>query len=334
MGPRRPARRPGIRPSTVPAATETRTTTMASVTGWPSLLLDLAHVAHGAPSGARGHRRVSAEGLSPDPLASRLPGVLALRFHGRAPRRQRRVVHGEVDATLGDVDLDRVAFLDQADGSSFGRLGGGMTDAEPAGAAAEAAVGEERAGLAQVLALREGRRIEHLLHARAALGALVDDHDDVSGLDAVRQDRLAGRVLGVEDARAALEDEDRLVDARRLHDAAVLGDVPVEDREPAVLAVGVLLLADAAGLAVEIRVRVVLVLAEGDVRAHATGGGERSLLGGGRGRGASDVVLVDGRAEGRAMDGGHVASDQASAIEGAQDREDAAGPMHVFDVIL
>ena len=58
---------------------------------------------------------------------------------------------------------------------------------------------------------------EHLAHARAALGALVADDDDVAGLDRARASRRVHRVLlAVEDPGRALEH--RLVDARRLHD--------------------------------------------------------------------------------------------------------------------
>ena len=148
----------------------------------------------------------------------------------------------------------------------------------PRRAAAEAAVGDERARLAEPFALEERRRVQHLLHAGAAARALVDDHDDVAGLDLVGQDRVAGGVLRVEDARAALELPDRLVDARRLHDAAVARDVAVEHREAAVLAVGVLDVADAAVAARRRRASSKYLSCENaTLVAHAAGRGERAL---------------------------------------------------------
>ena len=47
--------------------------------------------------------------------------------------------------------------------------GRGVADGQARGAAGEAAVGDQRAGLAEAAALEEGGRVEHLLHAGAAL---------------------------------------------------------------------------------------------------------------------------------------------------------------------
>src|SRR6187399_1146656 len=98
----------------------------------------------------------------------------------------------------------------------------------------------------------------------------------------------------MEDARAAFEFPDRLVDAGGFDDAAVARDVAVEDREAAVLAVGVRDVTDAATLAIGVGVGEVLVLGESDLRGDAARRRERALLGGGRRRRALDVVLIDG----------------------------------------
>ena len=71
-------------------------------------------------------------------------------------------------------------------------------------AAGEAAVGDQRAGLAEAPRLQVARRIEHLLHARAAARALVADHHDVAGDDLAAEDALHRVVLALEDARRAL----------------------------------------------------------------------------------------------------------------------------------
>ncbi len=56
------------------------------------------------------------------------------------------------------------------------------------------------------------------------------------------------RVLALEDARRAGEDQDFVVDAGGLRDAALLGEVALEHREPAVLGEGVRGVTDDVGL--------------------------------------------------------------------------------------
>src|SRR5690625_5943126 len=46
----------------------------------------------------------------------------------------------------------------------------------------EAAIGNQGACLAQTGALKEGGRVQHLLHARASSWALVADDDDIASL--------------------------------------------------------------------------------------------------------------------------------------------------------
>jgi hypothetical protein len=76
------------------------------------------------------------------------------------------------DRAVGDVDLDPVALLDQADRAAFGRFRRDMADREARGAAREAAVGDQRAGLAEALRLQIAGRIEHFLHARGRRAGL------------------------------------------------------------------------------------------------------------------------------------------------------------------
>jgi hypothetical protein len=52
--------------------------------------------------------------------------------------------------------------------------------------------------------------------------------DDVARMNLATQNAFHGRVLALEDARRALEGQDRGIHARRLHDAAILGDIAVE----------------------------------------------------------------------------------------------------------
>ena len=60
------------------------------------------------------------------------------------------------------------------------------------------------------------------------------------------EDHLDGFLLGLDDDGRATERENRLVDARRLDDAAPDGEVAVQDREAAVGGVRVLDVMDAA----------------------------------------------------------------------------------------
>ncbi len=77
-----------------------------------------------------------------------------------------------MNGSPGDVDGDDVALFDQSDGATGGRLRRNVTDREPAGAAGEAAVREQRALFPEAFALEVRGRVEHFLHARAALGDL------------------------------------------------------------------------------------------------------------------------------------------------------------------
>jgi hypothetical protein len=63
-----------------------------------------------------------------------------------------------------------------------------VADRQARGAAGEAAVGEQRADLAQALRLQVRGRVEHFLHAGAALRAFVDHDHDVAGDDLVGED--------------------------------------------------------------------------------------------------------------------------------------------------
>ena len=104
------------------------------------------------------------------------------------------------------VDHDAVAVGDEGDRAAVDRLGRDVADAEPVGAAGEAAVGDERGVAAAAGALHGAGDGQHLAHARAALGALVADDDDVAGLDAARPGSASmAAVLAVEHPGRALE---------------------------------------------------------------------------------------------------------------------------------
>ena len=91
---------------------------------------------------------------------------------------------GDVDRDLAGrrIEGDDVAVLDVGDRAADGGLGADVADAEAAGGAREAAVGDERDLVAHALAVERGGGREHLAHAGAALGALVADDEHVAFL--------------------------------------------------------------------------------------------------------------------------------------------------------
>src|SRR5690606_13473478 len=138
---------------------------------------------------------------------------------------------------------------------------------------AEPAVRDQGAGFAQALRLEERRRVEHFLHSGPALRAFVDDHDDVSSDDIVSQNRFTGGVLRMKYSGSTFKLQDAFVDASGLHNAAFDGQVAIENAKPAVLAVGMRLVANAALGSVRVGLRKVLVLGKRDHCSNATRGG-------------------------------------------------------------
>src|SRR5690606_34659826 len=217
--------------------------------------------AHRAFGGAGGHGGVGLERVAhlARPGLGRLPAFLVLLL---AAAGQLFVAHVQVDPAVGDVDLDEVAVPHQADGAAFGRFRGDVADGKPRCPAGEPAVGDQGAQFAEAFRLEVAGGIEHLLHARAAPRAFVADNDHVAGLHFAAQDARDGVLLALVDPGRAFKDEDRLVDARRLDDAAVLREVAVEHGEAPVPGVGVLHVPDDALFPVQVQAVPPAVLAE------------------------------------------------------------------------
>jgi hypothetical protein len=219
-----------------------------------------------------------------------------------------------VDGAVRDVDLDAVAVIHQRDQPALCRFRRCVTDRQARGAAREAAIGEQRAFLAESLGLQIGGRIQHFLHARSALRSFVADDHDVARLHFVAEDAGHRVVLAFEHPGHAGELEDGIIDAGRFHDAAALGDVAVEHGQPAVLAEGVRLVADDAVLAVEVERRVAAVLRERGLGRNAAGcgaveGAHRFVFG------AHDVVLVERITQRGAVHRGQIAMDETGAVQ-------------------
>mmetsp|Transcript_84445 Transcript_84445/g.215010 ORF Transcript_84445/g.215010 Transcript_84445/m.215010 type:complete len:331 (+) Transcript_84445:519-1511(+) len=102
-----------------------------------------------------------------------------------------------------------------------------MADDEAVGAAGEAAVGHQGDVLAQARTHDRAGRGQHLAHARAALGPLVADDDEVSLIDLALLQALEHKLLAVEDIRLARELHALL--ARDLRHAALGAEAPTQD---------------------------------------------------------------------------------------------------------
>src|SRR3972149_181457 len=97
----------------------------------------------------------------------------------------------DVDRALVGIEFDDVAVADQGDRPADRRLRPDMADAEAAGGAGEAAVGDQRHLVALTLAIERGRGGEHFAHAGTAARALVADHQHVAVLIFLVLDRVA-----------------------------------------------------------------------------------------------------------------------------------------------
>ena len=167
------------------------------------------------------------------------------------------------------------------------------------------------------------------------LRALVADDDDVALLDLLaRGSSSTASSCDSHDDGRALEGPDRLVDAGGLHDAAVLGEVAVEDGQAAVLGVGVRDVADAAARGVGVEGVPALGLREGGRRSGRSraprGTAPRPRRRASR-RGCPSVLSQSSSDGG--VHGVHVLVEQPAAVELAEDGGDAAGAVHVLHVV-
>src|SRR5260221_11610289 len=142
---------------------------------------------------------------------SRLPAGSTLGFHCLAARGEDGIADADRNLALRDIDIDDIAFLDQCDGATFGGFRRNVTDRQSRGAAGEAPIGDERAGLAEALRFDVAGRIEHLLHAGAAFWPLIADEDDITRDDLAKENAFDRRILAFEDPGRAGEGQDRLV---------------------------------------------------------------------------------------------------------------------------
>src|SRR6478735_641227 len=181
-------------------------------------------VTHGALAGAADEAAVLGEDTA---------GVLGLGVGDAlgAAALELGVVDQQVEQPLLDVEPDAVTVAHEGDRPLVDGLGRDVSDAQPGGATGEAAVGEQQHVLAEPGALDRSRDREHLAHARATLGALVADDDDVAGHEGAVLHGIHRGALAVEDARGALEDV--RVEPGRLHDRPLGGERAHQDGDAA-----------------------------------------------------------------------------------------------------
>ena len=128
--------------------------------------------------------------------------------------------------------------------------------------------------------------------------------------------------------------EERLIDTRALNDCALLGDVTVKDRKPAVLRVCVLNIADAAILGISFQGLEKVRGREGVGRTHATGRRKVTVLGLVACTATADIPLSEPFFQGRSVDGVHIALQQTGAVELTQKCGNTASAVDVLDVVL
>src|ERR1035437_9655601 len=142
---------------------------------------------------------------------TRLPLALALgQFVGRKL---------DVQGAFLGIELDDVAVAQQRNRPAQCRFRSDMADAEAAGGAGEAAVGDQRDLIALTLAIERSRGREHLAHAGTTTRALIADHQHIAVLIFLVLDRVEAGFLAVEAARRAGEPERRR-HAGHFHDGA------------------------------------------------------------------------------------------------------------------
>src|SRR3569832_1454219 len=161
-------------------------------------------------------RRTNQLGILPDRARAifglaRCPALLALG----------KFLVADVDRNLAGhrVERDDVAILDQGDRAADRSFRPDMADAEAARCAREPPVGDERNLVAHALAVERRRGRQHFAHARAALGALVADDENLAFLIGTIVDRLEALLFGIEHACRA--DEALALEAGDLHDRTV-----------------------------------------------------------------------------------------------------------------
>ena len=142
-----------------------------------------------------------------------------------------------VDPGVRDVDLDDVAFLQQADVAARSSFRANVSDGGAAACAAESAVRDQSNRLVQLHAGESTGRVEHFPHSRTALRAFVADDNNVAVHDLAGVDGFDGVFFAVEySGRTGVGKHFRCYGASLDH-AAILCDVAPHNGDAACFAV-------------------------------------------------------------------------------------------------
>jgi hypothetical protein len=106
-----------------------------------------------------------------------------------------------------------------------------VADHHAVGSAREATVGHHADLVAEALSDDRRGRGEHLAHPRAATRPFVADHDHLARANAIGEDRLEARLLGLEDPRGPADA--RHLETGDLGHGALGGEVAAQDRQVA-----------------------------------------------------------------------------------------------------
>src|SRR5207248_496562 len=158
----------------------------------------------------------------------------------------------------------QVTFLYQGDRAALRSFRRYMADRKTRRPARETAIGYESTCLPEALRFDVARGIEHFLHARSPPRTFIANDHDVAGLYFAAEDAFDGSILAFKDSCRSGKAQNAFVDPRRLHDASLQCQIPVEDRKAAVLGIGMIEIADRARLAIEVGRIVSAILAECD----------------------------------------------------------------------
>ena len=207
-----------------------------------------------------------------------------------------------------------------------------MADRQARGAARIAAVGDQCDVLAYALAFDERGRVEHLLHARAALRSLITDDECLTWFQRVVENDLDRLLLRFDDERGTTELPDLLRHTCGLHHGAIRGEVAAQHGETAFGHGGMVDVVDRAVHTVgvkRIEFRLMGPWLGGDDVARSRPVEVLGVFGAGV---AHDVPLVELGLERGVVDRMHIAVELAGTVELTQDSGDASGSVHVGDL--
>jgi hypothetical protein len=150
----------------------------------------------------------------------------------QTPCLPRLTTHIQRQRTLGNVNLDRIAVLDQRNRTSLDGFGANVTNGRTPGRAGEAAVGEQSDAIVETLPSNRRGGEEHFGHSGSSARAFIANDDDVAGLDPAVENRLEGGSLAIEDAGWTTMSKHPFDNGTGLDHATVRSEISTEHGNP------------------------------------------------------------------------------------------------------